>query len=157
MEFLRKQKGQWALLILLLAGVFLYRELSRVDPGSITQSQVDLLVEEMSGHWYRIPDYPGSTAPDPVKEASSDRIIFERLQPSQATYEQARSFYDKELVDVGWQLIGEEDDVAGFESPAFLYRSGSYHMWMTTGKDGILLRMTWSATGDLLVDARIGK
>lgn|GEM_PF-6576877 len=157
MEFLRKQKGQWALLILLLVGVFLYRELSRVDPGTITQSQVDLLVEEMSGFWYRIPDYPGAASPDPVKESSSERIIFERLQPVQVSYEQARAFYDKELVGVGWQPIGEQKDVPGFESPAYLYRSGEYHMWMTTGKDGILLRMTWSATGEMLVEARIGQ
>ncbi|MFZ5827323.1 MAG: hypothetical protein ACOY94_23740 [Bacillota bacterium] len=145
------------LLLLLVAGVFLFRQLSQDGIETPNADALAARQQEMRDYWYRIPSYPGSKAPEPQVDATPERILWERLQPSEATYEQAREFYDKELVWVGWDRVGEAKDVPGFASPVHLYRSGSYHLLLSKEPEGILLRMTWSADLDLLIDARVGK
>lgn len=152
-----KNKGQWALLVLVLVGVFLYRSLSQAGDQAPNPQALAARQEEMTGYWGRISDYPGSKAPEPQVEATTERIIWERLQPSDATYEQARDFYEKELVGVGWLKVGEAKEVPGFNSPVFLFSSIDYHLFLSKEPEGILLRMTWNSQPDVLYDARIKK
>lgn len=150
-----KNKGTWGLLILILVGVFLYRALSQVGDQAPNLQELSNLQAEMAGLWGRIPDYPGSKAGEPQADAAPERIIWERLQPTAATYEQAREFYTQELDWVGWRRVGEAKDVPGFASPVYLYNSGPYHLFLSKEPAGILLRMTWDQQGDVLYDARI--
>lgn len=152
-----KNKGYWALLALILVGLFLYRSLWQTGEQAPSRQQLSVLQEEMSGHWDRIPAYPGTQAPEPQVDARPERIVWERLQPAEATYEQAKEFYSKELEDVGWHRVGEAKDVPGFASPVFLFGSGNYHLFLSREPQGILLRMTWDSRGDVLYHARIAK
>lgn len=155
MEFSRKNMSQWGLLLLLVVGVFAYRSLTPVGGSAPSPDEMTAIQEEMRGYWYRIPPYPGSKAPEPQMDATPERIIWERVQPSDATYEEAVAFYEKELVWVGWDLIGETREQTGFGSPIYIYRSGTYHLLLSKEPEGILLRMTWSKDLDLLIDARV--
>lgn len=155
MEFSRKNLGQWGLLLLLVIGVFFYRSFKQGETEAPSPRALAGYQEEMQDLWYRIPPYPGSKAPVPLVDATPERIIWERLQPSQASYEEIRAFYDQELIWVGWQAIGETRNLPGFTGPLYLYRRDKYHLLLNKEPEGILLRMTWSADLDLQVDARV--
>ncbi|MFZ5814935.1 MAG: hypothetical protein ACOY93_06485 [Bacillota bacterium] len=154
MDLPRRNRG-YGLLLLLVLGYFLFRTFSEGNPEVAGPEVIAAHREEMAYRWTRIPPFPGSEAPEPLMEESAERILWERLQPSAATYEEARTFYDEALGLAGWERIGETREVPGFAGPIYLYRSRSYTLFLSKEAEGILLRMTWSLQPELLIDVRV--
>jgi hypothetical protein len=157
MEFSKKNWGQWGLLLLLVIGVFLYRELSRAGDQVPNPQALATRQEEMAGMWDRIPGYLNKKPPEPLFDATAERIISERVEPSDASYEQVRDWYEKELLAIGWLKVGEAKDAPGFASPIFIFHNGDYDLFLNKEPEGILLRMVWNAKADVLFDARVKK
>lgn len=146
-------RNQWLLLILIVVGVFVWRNF-----GPEAESQGPDLAfrqKEIQNLWLRVPSYPGSGNPTGGAVHEMGRIVNARLYPVQPGFEAARTFYDKELLQVGWVLIGEDKDVPGFQSPVRVYRNGDYHMLLSTSPAGVLLRITFSPDLDPLIDRKV--
>lgn len=153
MADLFRGKNQWLLLILLIVGAFVYRNFG--SESEIQGPDLAFRQKEMQNLWLRVPPYPGSGNPSGAGVHEPGRLISARLYPVQVEYETARAFYDKELVQVGWTLIGEDKDVPDFRSPVRVYRSGDYHILLSASPAGVLLRITFSPDLDPLIDRKV--
>jgi len=153
MDFTRQNRWQWGLLAVLAVGWLLYRIFT--TSGEPTPANLAEHQQAIQNLWVRVPPYPGSG--EPGGEATlvePGRIVSERRYPVSVTYAGASAFYQKQFPGIGWEPIGEQAGVAGFQSPVRVFRLGAYHMLLSVDERGIVLRMTWAPDGNPLVDVR---